>query len=122
MGTCFENWNCEEFKGYNYGYTDISDMEEFEFKPSNRTRKVTITEITDESIMDDNEIDFDLNAEELHKSFETVIEDWKIKMEVIIGKKISYFIFQSLRFYVKSIFRISKVENCLFYFRGSEFC
>merc|ERR1712213_177396 len=35
--------------------------------------------------MDDNEIDFDLNAEELHKSFETVIEDWKTKMEVIIG-------------------------------------
>ena len=88
MGTCFETWNCDDFKGYNYGYTDsISDMDEYDFKPCNRTRKVTITEITDESNFDENDLDVDdLNADELHKSFETVIEDWKIKMEVIIGK------------------------------------
>jgi len=87
MGTCFETWNCDDFKGYNYGYTDsISDMDEYDFKPCNRTRKVTITEITDESNFDENDLDVDdLNADELHKSFETVIEDWKIKMEVIIG-------------------------------------
>ena len=46
---------------------------------------MTITEITDECNFDDNDLDMDLNPDDLHKSFENVIEDWKIKMEVIIG-------------------------------------
>jgi len=87
MGTCFETWNSEDFHDYNFG---LSDMDAYDFckPPSKRTRKVTITEITDELDFlgfDENDLDIDLNADDLHKSFENVIEDWKIKMEVIIG-------------------------------------
>ena len=88
MGTCFETWNGEDFHDYNFG---LSDMDAFDYckpDPSKRTRKVTITEITDELDFlgfDENDLDLDLNADDLHKSFENVIEDWKIKMEVIIG-------------------------------------
>jgi len=87
MGTCFETWNSEDFHDYNFG---LSDMDAYDYckPPSKRTRKVTITEITDELDFlgfDENDLDIDLNADDLHKSFENVIEDWKIKMEVIIG-------------------------------------
>ena len=99
MGTCFEKWNSEDFHEYNFG---LSDLDAYDYcKPDNssnkRTRKVTITEITDELDFlgfDENDLDIDLNADDLHKSFENVIEDWKIKMEVIIGM---YYIIYKVR-------------------------
>jgi len=64
------------FGSYNYGYNEYN-----QYTP----KKCTITEITDDDFEDYFEED-DINVEELSKAFDNVIEDWKIKMEVIIGE------------------------------------
>ena len=61
------------FGSYNYGYNEYN-----QYTP----KKCTITEITDDDFEDYFEED-DINVEELSKAFDNVIEDWKIKMEVI---------------------------------------
>merc|ERR1712110_1357241 len=64
------------FGTYNYGYND------FVYETP---KKCTITEITDADFEDSFEED-DIDVDELSKAFDNVIEDWKIKMEVIIGE------------------------------------
>jgi len=64
------------FGTYNYGYND------FVYETP---KKCTITEIIDDDFEDFFEHD-DINVDDLSKAFDNVIEDWKIKMEVIIGE------------------------------------
>ena len=95
MSRGFENWCdgdvlADVFDTYNYGYSDDQNGDIPLLKTSSkRTRKVTISEITDDEFSLDessgSDHDEDLDADELYKAFETVVEDWKIKMEVIIG-------------------------------------
>jgi hypothetical protein len=92
MSTCFNAWNedviGDVFYGYNSGPCDEMMAQPVE---NNRTRKVTITEITEDSSAADWSLDDlnddtdDLDTDEIHKIFENILEDWKIKMEVIIG-------------------------------------
>jgi len=82
MSTNYDFWSADGdimadiFGTYNYGYNEYN-----QYTP----KKCTITEITDEDFEDYFEED-DINVEELSKAFDNVIEDWKIKMEVIIGE------------------------------------
>jgi len=64
------------FGTYNYGYND------FVYETP---KKCTITEIIDDDFEDYFEQD-DINVDDLSKAFDNVVEDWKIKMEVIIGE------------------------------------
>lgn len=63
------------FGSYNFGYTDYDFM---------MPKTCSIEDITDEDEFED-ELEEDINADDLSKAFDNVIEDWKIKMEVIIG-------------------------------------
>jgi len=64
---------------YNYGYSVASDL------TYETPKKCQITEIIDDDFEDDFDED-DINVDELTKAFDNVVEDWKIKMEVIIGE------------------------------------
>ena len=61
------------FGTYNYGYND------FVYETP---KKCTITEIIDDDFEDYFEQD-DINVDDLSKAFDNVVEDWKIKMEVL---------------------------------------
>ncbi len=64
------------FGSYNFGYTDYECM----------PKQCTITEITDDLTDFDIEMEEkDINVDELAKAFDYLVEDWKLKMEVIIG-------------------------------------
>jgi len=82
MSATYEFWKADEdiisdvFGTYNYGYNDLV---------YETPKKCTITEIIDDDFEDYLEHD-DINVDELSKAFDNVIEDWKIKMEVIIGE------------------------------------
>ena len=60
------------FGSYNFGYTDYDFM---------MPKTCSIEDITDEDEFED-ELEEDINADDLSKAFDNVIEDWKIKMEV----------------------------------------
>merc|ERR1711936_971666 len=82
MSASYDFWKADEdiisdvFGTYNYGYNDLV---------YETPKKCTITEIIDDDFEDNFEED-DINVDELSKAFDNVIEDWKIKMEVIIGE------------------------------------
>jgi len=63
---------------YNFGYNS-------QFEDYLSPKKATITDITDLDLFEDEIQDMDLDVDVLGKAFENVIDDWKIKMEVIIG-------------------------------------
>jgi len=79
MATTYSQiWTHEDLSRYNFGYSSV-------FEDYLSPKKATITEITDMDIYDEDWQDMDLDVDVLGKAFENVIDDWKIKMEVIIG-------------------------------------
>merc|ERR1712012_171680 len=75
---CSQIWSDEDLGTYNFGYNS-------QFEDYLESKKATITEITDMDLFEDDLQDMDLDVDVLGKAFENVIDDWKIKMEVIIG-------------------------------------
>merc|ERR1711953_1589910 len=78
MTMCSQIWSDEDLGSYNFGYNS-------QFEDYLNPKKATITEITDMDLFEDDLQDMDLDVDVLGKAFENVIDDWKIKMEVIIG-------------------------------------
>ena len=70
------------FGGYNFGYSGT----DYDYD----NEKCSITDITDEEDFDDYEEE-EINVDVLSKAFDYVIEDWKIKMEVIGNQAIFIF-------------------------------
>lgn len=79
------------FFGYNSPTWSSKKDDDEENVCTKRTRRVTITEITDDAEADwtfvnDDLTEDDFTADELYRLFEDITEDWKLKMEVIVGE------------------------------------